>query len=164
MSPGEADALRLGERGARFSPCRRYRYALWRRWGPGPYVLFIGLNPSTADEHADDPTIRRCLGFARAWGYQALVMANLFAWRATDPQEMKRAVAPIGPDNDAVLERLARSAERVVAAWGAQGVHLGRAAAVRQALPGLQVLRLTRTGQPGHPLYLPAGLCPQRWE
>jgi hypothetical protein len=79
------------ERSATISPCRMFRYALWRRWGSGPYAMFIGLNPSTADEQNDDPTIRRCIGFAQSWGYDALCMANLFAYRATKPTDMKNA-------------------------------------------------------------------------
>ena len=75
------------ERGADISPCGRYRYSLWRKWGPGATCMFVGLNPSTADETADDPTIRRCMAFARDWGYGALCMANLFAYRATDPAD-----------------------------------------------------------------------------
>lgn len=85
------------QRDAHLSPCRRYRYALWRRWGDGPHAMFIGLNPSTADETADDPTIRRCIAFARAWGYGALCMANLFAYRATQPADMLAQDDPVGP-------------------------------------------------------------------
>ena len=83
-------------RHAVFSPCRTYRYALSRVWAADkPYALFIGLNPSTADETLDDPTIRRCIDFAKRWGYGGLVMANLFAYRATDPAVMKRAAEPV---------------------------------------------------------------------
>lgn len=155
-----ADAM---ERSATLSPCRAYRYALWRRWGRGPYAMFIGLNPSTADETNDDPTIRRCIGFARAWGYEALCMTNLFAYRATEPADMKKAADPVGFENDGALETLARGAGVVVAAWGAHGTHQGRDKAVRSFVNGLHYLRLTKDGHPGHPLYLPANLEPQPW-
>jgi len=151
------------QRTAHLSPCRCYRYALWRRWGPGSYAMFVGLNPSTADELNDDPTIRRCIGFARAWGYEALCMANLFAYRATKPAVMKKAPDPCGPDNDSTLQELAQNAGVVVAAWGANGTHQGRDRAARLLLPSLHYLKLTKNGHPGHPLYLPASLKPQPW-
>jgi hypothetical protein len=151
------------ERSATLSACRTYRYALWRRWGRGDYAMFIGLNPSTADETNDDPTIRRCIGFARAWGYGALCMANLFAYRATDPADMKQAAEPVGWENDQVLRQLADQAGVVVAAWGTHGTYKGRDQSVRLLVPGLHYLRLTINGHPAHPLYLPASLQPQRW-
>lgn len=151
------------QRTAHLSPCRRYRYALWRRWGDGPHAMFVGLNPSTADETADDPTIRRCIAYARAWGYGALCMANLFAYRATQPADMLAQDDPVGPDNDAYLRRLAAEAGVVVAAWGTHGTHGGRHRAVLDMLPGLHYLRLTKDGHPGHPLYLPASLRPVAW-
>ena len=158
-----------GISGASFSPCRTYRYALWRNWGgllPGAngYAMFVGLNPSTADETEDDPTIRRCIGFAKAWGYAGLCMTNLFAFRATDPRVMKAATDPVGEDNDWTLQITAETAGVVVAAWGAHGTHMGRADAVRRMLPSLHYLRLTKDGHPGHPLYLPASLRPVPWQ
>ena len=112
---------------AKLSECRQYRYALWRTWDDSkPYAMFVGLNPSTADETDDDPTIRRCIVFAKDWGYGGLCMANLFAYRATDPSNMFSAQDPIGPQNDVWLERLAKDAGIVVAAWGNHGGHLGR--------------------------------------
>ncbi len=148
-----------------FSECRTYRYALWRRWDEesADYAMFIGLNPSTADETNDDPTIRRCMKFARDWGYSGLCMANLFAYRATDPKVMKAAAEPVGADNDKTLAELAAHAGVVVAAWGAHGTHKDRDSSVRMMLPELHYLRLTKDGQPGHPLYLPASLTPQLW-
>jgi hypothetical protein len=107
--------------GAVLSPDRVYRYALWRVWDASkPIVLFVGFNPSTADEHVDDPTIRRCIGFAKSWGYGGLVMANVYAYRATDPREviaLERDVA-VGPNNDETLRTLAEDCDLVVAAWG----------------------------------------------
>jgi hypothetical protein len=106
-------------KGAKFSGCRAYRYALWRTWDISkPYALFIGLNPSTADEVEDDPTLRRCIDFSKSWGYGGVYMANLFAYCATQPEVMKKAVAPIGPENDAWITQLASTAGVVIAAWG----------------------------------------------
>lgn len=156
------------ERSATLTPCRRYRYSLWRNWrGLLPdakgYALFIGLNPSTADETNDDPTIRRCIAFARAWGYEALCMANLFAYRATDPADMLTQADPVGADNDRMLLELAAGAGVVVAAWGVHGGHRGRAAEVQKLLPRLHYLKLTKGGHPSHPLYLPKTLSPVAW-
>lgn len=148
------------ERGADISPCGLYRYALWRKWGPGGTVMFVGLNPSTADATLDDPTIRRCVAFARSWGFGGLMMTNLFAWRATDPMHMLSAKDPIGPENDMRLRAAYLNAKLTVAAWGAHGTHKGRDAAVRKMLPRLHYLRLTKAGHPGHPLYLPGELKP----
>lgn len=143
----------------------RYRYALTRRWNPeAPTVVFIMLNPSTADGSVDDPTIRRCTGYARLWGAGGLLVLNLFALRATDPAELKRAADPVGPANDIAIEQLLDRTNsnlgHVVAAWGNHGSLLGRAEAVTAAVAGLGVrlwsLGCTSTGQPRHPLYLPA--------
>lgn len=149
-----------------FSEDRRYRYVLWRRWG-GPrsrYLMVIGLNPSTADETNDDPTIRRCIGFAKAWGFDALCMANLFAFRATDPAVMKAEADPIGPEGSIWLTRLAHGADMVLAAWGAHGPHAGRAEIVYRMLTGagypLHALGFTKDGHPRHPLYMPKSAVP----
>jgi hypothetical protein len=121
-----------------------------------PGVLFIGLNPSTADETVNDPTIRRCMTFAKKFGGGRLIMANLFALRATDPYQMLEHPEPIGPDNDHWLRRLAREAGITIAAWGVHGQFRGRAEAVRALLPSqLFALGLTKEGHPRHPLYLP---------
>ena len=141
---------------AEFSDCRIYRYALWRVWDQSkPRCLFIGLNPSTADETTDDPTIRRCIGFAREWGFGGLIMGNLFAVRATDPREMLRHPSPVGPDNDMWLKKLKAQAERTIAAWGTRGRYLGRGPEVRTMLGQMMCLKLTKKGHPQHPLYLP---------
>ena len=148
---------------ATFSPCRQYRYSLWRHWGDpaGGYAMFVGLNPSTADETMDDPTIRRCIGFAKDWGYAGLCMTNLFAFRATQPADMKAVADPIGPDNDQALLRMAQGSGVIVAAWGVDGAHLGRGDVVRGMLPNLHFLKLTQAGHPSHPLYLPKILKPK---
>ena len=103
-----------------FSSCRRYRYVLWREWGAGnpSYALFIGLNPSIADEIEDDPTIRRCVDYAKRWGYGALCVVNLFAFRATDPKDMKAEPRPIGRRNTSWILKMAQEAGVIVAAWG----------------------------------------------
>ena len=143
---------------------KQYRYALWRIWDRDrPPVMFIGLNPSTADATLDDPTLVRCMGFARDWGYGGVYTANLFAWRATDPREMKCAKNPVGPHNDMVIRELAGRAERIIAAWGNDGAFMNRADAVRELLPELHYLKRNRSGQPAHPLYLPKGLKPLPW-
>lgn len=155
------------ENTATFSPCRRYRYTLWRIWCEPWHtfrpVMFIGLNPSTADETKDDPTIRRCVGFAKAWNYNALVMTNLFAYRATKPEDMLAQEDPIGPENDGILGTLAAQTPVVVAAWGTHGIHCDREAYVRRHLPNLHYLKLTKDGHPAHPLYLLKTLKPIPW-
>ncbi|MEM0954386.1 MAG: DUF1643 domain-containing protein [Pseudomonadota bacterium] len=143
---------------------KQYRYALWRIWdNQRPAVMFIGLNPSTADATRDDPTLVRCMGFASDWGYGGVYTTNLFAWRATEPAEMKRAAAPVGRDNDRVILATASKVDRVIAAWGNDGAWLGRSTALRALLPDLYYLRLNAGGEPAHPLYLPRGLKPQAW-
>ena len=145
---------------------RAYRYALRRYWGnpANGYAVFIGLNPSTADETQDDPTIRRCIRFAQDWGFGGLCMANIFAFRATQPEDMKSAPDPIGPENNFYLVQSALGAGVVVAAWGVHGTYLNRGDWVRKLLPNLHYLRLTKDGHPGHPLYLPANSKPVKWE
>src|ERR687886_2684884 len=139
-------------RRAAFSRCGRYRYALWREWGPGrSTVLFVALNPSTADHRRDDPTVRRCIRFARDWGFGSIALANLFAYRTPEPRLLRRVDDPVGPANDRWLSRLVREAELVVAAWGARGDHRGRAAAVAPCLGRLHCLGLTQGGAPRHP-------------
>jgi hypothetical protein len=145
---------------ATISPCGRYRYALERRWSDGNTLcVFVMLNPSTADAQHDDPTIRRCLGFAERWGYPALRVVNLYAFRATKPADLWRAANPIGPDNDAALIAAAKEGTCIVLAWGAHGSRNGRGQRVEDLLRtvarGLVVtLGRTRSGEPKHPLYL----------
>ena len=141
---------------------RIYRYALWRIWdNTQPNVMFIGLNPSTADETEDDPTIRRCIGFAKSWGYGGLIMANIFAYRATEPEIIKSAKDPIGPENDKWLLKLIQEAPLVIGAWGNHGKFKGRGRAVMDSIPNLYCLKMNGTGHPAHPLYLPSGLEPK---
>ena len=117
--------------------------------------MFLMLNPSTADAHRDDPTIKRCIGFARQWGYSSLVVGNLFAFRTAFPKALKRCSEPIGPENNDWLTALAGESDTLVAAWGNHGQLPGRCQHVRTMLPGLMCLGLTRRGEPRHPLYVP---------
>lgn len=144
-----------------FSPCERYRYVLWRECGAlfsDRYALFIGLNPSTATEHVDDPTIRREVDFCTRWGYGWLCKVNLFGFRATDPHDMKAQIDPNGPENDDWIRRMADDADLIVVAWGNDGAHQSRARAVNELLkphtPRLVCLGITKTGEPRHPLYV----------
>ena len=142
-----------------FSPDRRYRYVLWRIWSSRPperIFMVIGLNPSTADEEQDDPTIRRCVTFSRREMCDALLMTNIFAFRATKPEEMKAAgTQAIGDDNDAWLARCASLATHIVACWGVHGEFLNRGTYVRNLIQNLQCFGKTKNGHPKHPLYLP---------
>jgi hypothetical protein len=145
--------------GAEFSPCGEYRYALWRRLSMGERaVAFVGLNPSTADATMDDPTIRRCVGFARAWGFDWLYMLNLHAFRSTDPRVLATEIDPVGPGNWEALQRLTQKADLVVAAWGANDLHGAAVEYARRlaALPRTHCLGRTKGGSPKHPLYLAA--------
>jgi hypothetical protein len=145
-------------KGAVFSPCRRYRYLLWRIWSPClPLLAVYGLNPSGANEFDDDRTSTRCIGFAVRWRMGGVVMANAFAWCDKSPDAMKRAIEPVGPDNDVWLKAMSHS-PRVgmnLIAWGNDGAHQGRAAHVINLLPEkLYHLGITKNGQPRHPLYI----------
>ena len=140
---------------ALFSECRTYRYALWRIWDESlESILFIGLNPSTADETHNDPTISRCINFAQQWGYGGLCMANLFAYCASNPRDMLKVVDPIGIDNDQILFNLAKDAGLVVAAWGNKGSFMGRSDYIARSLENLMCLKINKSGEPAHPLYL----------
>ena len=166
-TPGSQSSLPPCQ-GARFSSCRRWRYLLWRRWDARrPVANFLMLNPSTADEVSLDPSCTRAWNYAERWGFGAVSITNLFAWRATDPEEMKRTRDPVGRGNDAAILRASREAGVVVCAWGNHGAHLGRAAKVvadlRRAGVRLHFLKINCTGQPAHPLYLPGALEPVRW-
>lgn len=140
-----------------FSPCRRYRYTLWREFDmfKRSYVMFIGLNPSKADEVVNDNTVTRCINFAKSWGFGALCMTNIFAFRTKEPRVMKAQSDPIGPGNDKWLLRCAQEADLIVAAWGNDGRYLNRNEAVCGLLDNLYCLAITKAGQPIHPLYVP---------
>ena len=143
--------------GAIFDPSGSYRYLLWRSWSQLPKVGFVMLNPSQADATLNDPTIRRCMGFAQDWGYGGLEVVNLFAYRAKNPVSLKQIDDPIGEENDRYVLTLADRVETIVAAWGNWGSLRGRDRAVMhqlQSSPKVFCLGTTKTGQPRHPLYL----------
>jgi hypothetical protein len=143
---------------ARFSACGTYRYELARRWAHGPVVTWIMLNPSTADASVNDPTIRRCIGFSRAWNFAGLAVVNLFAFRSTDPKALKTVDDPVGPDNHAAIHDAVVRSRLVVAAWGAHEFVNGRAGEVRETIAEigrpLLCLGKTKAGHPRHPLYV----------
>src|SRR5689334_17759017 len=142
--------------GADFDPSGIYRYRLWREWEPyRPRIVFVMLNPSTADAERNDPTIRRCLGYAMRWGFGSLEAVNLFSYRSTKPQNLKTAADPIGPYNDDRLLEAVQRADQVLLAWGNWGSLLNRGEAVLSILSGkapLYCLGQTRSGHPLHPL------------
>lgn len=147
------------QRSADFSPCRTWRYTLIRQWDDRlPRVLFILLNPSTADEYQDDPTNRRGIAFAVRWGYGSVVFCNLYAIRSSDPSVILQVDDPVGPDNDSFIRREARNADKIVCAWGSHKSVIGRDAEIYDLLASLGSayyhLGLTKDGHPKHPLYL----------
>ncbi len=151
-----------------YSDCLRYRYLLTRIWNPtGARALFVMLNPSTATEVQNDPTVERCERRARALGFGAFRVTNIFAWRETDPKAMRAAADPVGPRNDAAIVDSAGWADRVICAWGTHGAHLDRGPAVEALLRGagapLFHLGLTRAGHPRHPLYIGYAQQPLPW-
>jgi len=155
-----------------YSDCERYRYLLTRTWDPsGRRALFIMLNPSKATEVQNDPTVERCERRARALGFGAFRVTNIFAWRDTDPKLMRRASDPIGPDNDwAILDshsQWIRPQDQTIAAWGTHGEHLGRGPKVEALLRAtgkpLHHLGLSKAGHPKHPLYISYAQQPEPW-
>lgn len=152
-----------------YSDCEKYRYSLTRVWdATGKRVTFVMLNPSTATEVQNDPTVERCERRARTLGYGAFCVTNIFAWRDTDPKKMRAAVDPIGPHNDTAILQACDWTNDVVAAWGSHGAHLDRGAAVRRLLaaqpkPVLH-LGLTLHGHPKHPLYIAYAQNPEPWD
>ena len=150
---------------AQFSLCKRYRYSLERSWNGGEgRVLFIGLNPSTADHKKDDPTIRRCVGFAKSWGFNGMEIVNLFAYRATYQINLLSADDPVGQLNDLSIHEAHQRSDRTIACWGSTGSLMQRSLEVAKSLDGLQCLQLNKDKQPAHPLYLRANLLPFPYE
>lgn len=152
-----------------YSPCERYRYVLTRTWdAAGQKALFVMLNPSTATETQNDPTVERCERRARALGFGGFRVVNIFAYRATDPRVMRAQADPTGPGNDAAIAESALWADRIICAWGGHGAHLGRGAAVEALLRATGVplwhLGLTMAGQPKHPLYIGYDRQPEPWD
>lgn len=151
-----------------YSDCLDYRYSLTRVWAPGATtVAFVMLNPSTATEIQNDPTVERCERRARTLGFGAFSVTNIFAFRATDPRVMRAQPDPVGPGNDTAILAAARAADRVIAAWGTHGAHLARgpdvARMLRAAGKPLYHLGLSKAGHPKHPLYIAYSQQPQPW-
>jgi hypothetical protein len=143
-----------------FSPDKKYRYTLWRRWNSDwdtNYINFIGLNPSTADETRNDPTIRKCLGFAKRWGYSGMCMTNIFAFRATKPTDLKQEENPTGLDNQHFIISVASSAKLIIVAWGNHGKWMNQDLTVLDRIQGypIKCLKQNKNGSPMHPLYVP---------
>lgn len=152
-----------------YSRCETYRYLLTRTWDArGTKALFVMLNPSTATEEQNDPTVERCERRARALGFGAFRVANIFAFRATDPRVMRAASDPVGPQNDAAISGSVPWADRIICAWGTHGAHLNRGptveALLRRAGQPLFHLGLTLAGHPKHPLYIGYAQPPLAWQ
>lgn len=152
---------------ADYSDDQAYRYLLVRVWAAGPRVVFVMLNPSTATETQNDPTVERCERRARSLGFGSFAVTNIFAFRATDPKVMRAVADPVGPQNDAAILQMAAEASRVICAWGTHGLHLGRGAKVeallRQRGLDLYHLGLSKGGLPKHPLYIGYETQPVLW-
>ena len=151
-----------------YSDCERYRYALTRTWdGDAGRILFVMLNPSTATEVQNDPTVERCERRARTLGFGAFQVCNIFAWRDTDPRKMRKAADPVGPENDQAILEGCNWAEKLVCAWGTHGAHLNRGPEVhdlmRQQAKPLFHLGLSKDGHPKHPLYIGYAVQPIEW-
>lgn len=152
-----------------YSPCETYRYLLTREWAPDQgRALFVMLNPSTATEVQNDPTVERCERRARALGFGAFRVCNIFAYRATDPRVMRAAADPVGPLNDRAIRESAQWADQIICAWGTHGAHLGRGPQVEALLraTGLPLwhLGLSQAGHPKHPLYIGYAVQPMLWD
>lgn len=150
----------FAQRSAIISECGLYRYVLTRCWAPSSKrICWVMLNPSTADAKRDDPTIRRCVDFSIGWGYGSMVVVNLFALRATNPNALRIAEHPLGPDNFEHLIRETTQAECVVAAWGAHGIARDQGRSLKSVLASagipMMCLGTTKMGYPRHPLYVP---------
>jgi hypothetical protein len=152
--------------GAIFSECMRYRYRLWRIWDDTkPLCCFVMLNPSTADEILNDPTVERCERRARMWGYGGLIVVNLFALRSTDPKALYRPMNPVDLENLSAIVKAADDSEIIVCAWGVHGKlqrqGLQTMNLLRRSYPDkVRVLKMNRDGSPAHPLYLPYSAMP----
>ncbi len=152
-----------------YSDCERFRYSLTRIWNEaGGRITFIMLNPSTATEVQNDPTVERCERRARTLGFGGFRVTNIFAYRATDPKDMRAAADPVGPENDRFILESVAWADKTVCAWGAHAAHLGRGEAVRELLRTqnrpLFHLGLTKGGEPKHPLYISYAQQPELWK
>ena len=159
---GDANSIAI------YSDCERYRYALTRVWKfEASRLVFVMLNPSTATEVQNDPTVERCERRARTLGFGSLQVTNIFAWRDTDPKKMRTAKDPIGPDNDKTIMEACSWGDQIIAAWGTHGAHLGRGVQVKQILRSSDKpvfhLGISKGGHPKHPLYIAYSQKPEIW-
>ena len=160
-------AERMGKQnGAILDRSMNYRYSLWRIWDENlPQVTFIMLNPSTADDKENDPTLRRCINFAVSWGFGSLEVVNLFALRSTNPNLLTSTINPVGKKNNKYILAAIERSEKVILAWGTKGVLYNRDKEVvkllkKKGIP-LYVLELTKDGHPRHPLYVKGSELPK---
>lgn len=151
------------------SSCRRYRYSLTRIWNNQlPKLMFIMLNPSTADETNNDPTIRRCIRYAKEWGYGGLYVCNLFSYRATKPLDLLNTEEPIGEENYMYIKQIAEQVDKVICAWGNKHIvkkiltHQNPLELLDFISSKLYCIELSKDGTPKHPLYLKAHLLPKK--
>ena len=157
------------KKGAIIDPTELYRYSLWREWDKNaPRIVFVMLNPSRADETTDDPTVRRCISFAQSWGYGYLEVVNLFAYRASNPAELKKIADPVGTENDRYLENAIKLADKILVAWGNHGIFRERYKVVLNLLKSISetkiyCLGITKKGHPSHPLYIKSNKKPIRY-
>jgi hypothetical protein len=150
--------------GAIFDETARHRFSLWREWDVSlPLAGFILLNPSTAGAHTTDATIGRCIAYARSWGFGGVEVVNIFSLRAISPRDLRAATRPVKPENAEYIAAMAARVALTVAGWGNHGLHRGQGDRVRALLQGVPLhhLRLTKLGQPQHPLYLSGALRPE---
>lgn len=152
-------AIPILDQGAIISECGNYRYQLWRIWNnTKPNVLFIMLNPSTADTINNDPTIRRCIGFAKTWGFGGLYVGNLFAYRSTDHNRLKWVDNPVGVDNILHINEMASKSVKIVLAWGGNGPATEIKSLYGVMNRSFHCMGITKSGEPKHPLYLKKNL------
>lgn len=150
---------------AEFSPDRIYRYALYRIWDDSlPLVMFIGLNPSVANETENDRTISKCIRYAKSWGCGGLIMANIFAYCSTDRSKLRTVKKPVGDKNDEWILKLSKRAKFIVAAWGTDGALFDRAEEIKKMNLDLYCLEVSIAGHPKHPLYLKSELKPKPFQ
>jgi|TARA_B110000114_G_scaffold175041_1_gene204202 hypothetical protein len=159
---GDANSIAI------YSDCERYRYALTRVWKfEASRLVFVMLNPSTATEVQNDPTVERCERRARTLGFGSLQVTNIFAWRDTDPKKMRTAKDPIGPNNDKTIMEACSWGDQIIAAWGTHGAHLNRGVQVKQILLSSDKpvfhLGISKGGHPKHPLYIAYSQKPEKW-
>lgn len=163
----ELQLFKSTKKGAILSECEGYRYRLWRIWDEAkPKVMFIMLNPSTADAEVDDPTIRRCIGFAKSWGFGGLYVGNLFAYRSTQPKGLFEPNDAVGIDNNYHLQEMSKECEIAVCAWGNSPI-VNKMKPKHEPLKNVHIplhyIELTKEGTPKHPLYLKSELKPVKY-